>query len=89
MKRYAITIVAMLVAAALLAATAAATEKRNEHIVPKEKIVLLNGKDFTGWKLFIPDKKVDVNKAWSVRNGVIHCEGKPKGYMRTEADYAG
>jgi hypothetical protein len=52
-----------------------------------EKIMLWNGKDFTGWKLFIPDKGIDVNDVWSVRNGVIYCTGKPNGYMRTEAKY--
>lgn len=48
---------------------------------------LFNGKDFTGWKLFIPDKNVDVHDVWSVKDGVVHCKGKPNGYMRTEADY--
>jgi hypothetical protein len=25
---------------------------------------------------------------WSVQDGVIHCEGKPSGYLRTNKDYA-
>ena len=54
---------------------------------PSKKIMLFNGKDFTGWKLFIPDESIDVNKIWSVRNGVVRCEGKPNGYMRTKAEY--
>ena len=54
---------------------------------PSKKIMLFNGKDLTGWKLFIPDESVDVNKIWTVRNGVVHCTGKPNGYMRTEAEY--
>ena len=49
---------------------------------------LFNGKDLTGWKLFIPDKNVDVNTVWSVKDSVIHCTGRPAGYMRTEADYS-
>jgi hypothetical protein len=52
------------------------------------KTVLWNGKDFAGWKLFVPDESVDVHQVWSVKNGVIHCKGKPNGYMRTEADYS-
>ncbi len=52
-----------------------------------KKIMLWNGKDFTGWKLFIPDKDIDVNDIWSVRNGVIYCSGSSNGYMRTEAKY--
>jgi len=54
---------------------------------PIERIMLFNGKDMTGWKLFTPDKDADVNKIWSVRDGVIRCEGKPNGYMRTKAAY--
>lgn len=56
-------------------------------ITPQEKTALWNGKDFTGWKLFIPDKGIDVDDIWSVRDGVVHCEGKPNGYMRTRARY--
>lgn len=52
-----------------------------------DKIMLWNGKDFTGWKLFVPDESIDVNDIWSVRNGVIYCSGKTNGYMRTEAKY--
>lgn len=59
----------------------------NGPIEPSKKIMLFNGKDFTGWKLFIPDKEIDVNKIWSVRNGVVRCEGKPNGYMRTKNKY--
>ena len=49
---------------------------------------LWNGKDFTGWRLFAPDENVDVHDVWSVADGVIHCKGKPQGYMRTEAEYS-
>ncbi len=56
-------------------------------LLSDEKIMLWNGKDFTGWKFFIPDKDVDVNDVWSVRNGVICCTGSPNGYMRTKTRY--
>jgi hypothetical protein len=50
---------------------------------------LFNGKDFAGWKLFIPpEKNVDVHSVWSVKDGVIHCKGVPNGYIRTEADHS-
>jgi len=62
--------------------------KKNEPIVPKEKIMLWNGEDFTGWKLFTREPEHDVTKTWSVANGVVRCVGKPAGYMRTEKDYA-
>ncbi len=54
----------------------------------QQKIMLWNGQDFSGWKLFIPDEDVNVNDIWSVRNGVVYCKGKPKGYMRTKSKYA-
>ena len=53
-----------------------------------QKIMLWNGKDFTGWKLYLPDENLDVYDIWSVRDGVVHCKGKPNGYMRTKDKYA-
>ncbi|HOJ69296.1 MAG TPA: DUF1080 domain-containing protein [Candidatus Hydrogenedentes bacterium] len=54
-----------------------------------DKVVeLFNGKDFTGWKLFIPDPAADVTKTWSVKDGIIHCTGEPAGYFRTTTPYA-
>jgi hypothetical protein len=52
------------------------------------KTDLFNGKDFTGWKLFIPGDSVDVNTVWQVKDGVVHCTGLPTGYMRTEESYS-
>lgn len=45
-------------------------------------VSLFNGRDLTGW--------VNVNCApetWSVRDGMIHCTGRPTGAMRTERQY--
>ncbi|MHC4646386.1 MAG: 3-keto-disaccharide hydrolase [Planctomycetota bacterium] len=53
-----------------------------------QKKMLWNGKDFAGWKRFLADEKADVDEVWSVTNGVIHCKGKPNGYMRTIDDYS-
>ncbi len=52
------------------------------------KTALWNGKDYSGWKLHLDDKSVDVNSVWSVKNGVVHCKGAPRGYMRTEVEYS-
>jgi len=57
-------------------------------IKPGKKIMLFNGKDLAGWKLFIQDETIDVHEIWSVRDGVVDCKGKPNGYMRTKAEYA-
>lgn len=43
---------------------------------------LFNGKDLTGW--------VDVNtspKTWSVKDGLLICQGEPIGVMRSEKQY--
>ena len=63
-------------------------------VTPTAKVVLFNGTDLTGWVRFIPgdrrgpDKKWTVDKVWSVKDGVIRCEGRPAGYIRTVEDYA-
>jgi hypothetical protein len=63
-------------------------------VVPQERITLFNGEDLDGWVRFTPDDKPGddgkwtVDKVWSIRDGVIHCEGKPNGYLRTVESYA-
>ena len=49
---------------------------------------LWNGEDFKGWKLHVDDANVDVHSVWSVKDGVIHCAGVPKGYIRTKKKYS-
>jgi hypothetical protein len=88
MKRYVIAIVGVVVMTVLLAAQAGAPVKKSDPVVPKGKTMLWNGKDFAGWKLVVRDPKHDVTETWSVRDGIVHCQGKPSGYMRTEEDYA-
>jgi 3-keto-disaccharide hydrolase len=63
-------------------------------VTPKKKTLLFNGKDLDGWIRFSPkdkadkDKKWTVDKVWSVKDGVIRCEGKPNGYIKTVDSYA-
>jgi hypothetical protein len=63
-------------------------------VSPKKKMKLFNGKDLDGWIRFSPedkpdaDKKWTVDKVWSVRDGVIRCEGRPNGFIRTTESYA-
>jgi hypothetical protein len=54
----------------------------------QRKVALWNGKDFSGWKFFLPDNNLDVRQVWSVKSGVIHCRGRPNGYMRTIGDHS-
>ena len=76
-----------LVVSALLVVPVAAGQSIGAT-VPKEKTDLFNGADFTGWKLFVPDPSYDVSKTWSAGDGILRCEGRPSGYMRTEYSYA-
>ncbi|HZI31940.1 MAG TPA: DUF1080 domain-containing protein [Candidatus Binatia bacterium] len=47
---------------------------------------LFNGKDFAGWTFCMRSNSAP-EKTWSVTNGVIHCAGRPVGYLRTKKSY--
>src|SRR6185295_11448440 len=41
---------------------------------------LYNGKDLTGWQAVVPDlaaKNEDQAKVWSVKDGILICQGNP------------
>lgn len=57
-------------------------------IIPTGRIEVWNGEDFSGWKKFVPDKKVNVDTVWTIIDGVINCTGVPTGYLRTVNNYA-
>ena len=50
-------------------------------------VVLFNQKDFSGWTFCMKDN-ADPQQTWCVTNGVIHCTGKPTGYIRTSGVYS-
>ena len=55
-------------------------------------VKLFNGRDLTGWKKFLDPKNpktkdIDPDKFWTVKDGVIICEGSVHGYIITEKDY--
>jgi hypothetical protein len=56
---------------------------------PGDEIKLFNGKNLDGWKIFVDPKFKDVTPedVWSVKDSVIHCKGKPFGYLITENEY--
>ena len=56
-------------------------------VTPTNQIELFNGRDFTGWT-FCMRGNADPMKTWSTTNGVIHCTGKPSGYLRTKQAYS-
>lgn len=49
-------------------------------------ITLLNGRDLAGWTAVLADDKATAADVWTVRDGVLHCKGEPRGYLRTERD---
>ena len=51
-----------------------------------EPIKLFNGKDLTGWQPVLDPPDADPTKTWSVRDGLLHCTGQPRGYLRTTID---
>lgn len=50
-------------------------------------IDLFNGHDFTGWTSYMRSNS-NPWLAWTITNGVIHCTGRPNGYLRTEKSYS-
>lgn len=53
-----------------------------------QQIALFNGQDLDGWEMYLKDEKVDPATVWSVRDGVLRCEGQPFGYIRTAKSYS-
>ncbi|MGA3141441.1 MAG: DUF1080 domain-containing protein [Verrucomicrobiota bacterium] len=71
---------------ALASTNSAIAQDSKSAITPTNHIELFNGKDFTGWT-FCMRTNGDSSQTWIVTNGVIHCSGKPNGYLRTIQDY--
>ena len=79
------------IAAVFVASAAVCQEAKEEDkpTVPNEKTALFNGKDLSGWDVVFREKR-DPNATWSVKEGVIRCEGQEEaqGYLQTEKEYA-
>ena len=53
------------------------------------KVMLFNGKDLSGWYRFLDgDANPDQTNTWTVSDGIVHCSGKPAGYIRTTTQYS-
>ena len=48
---------------------------------------LFNGKDLSNWRFVVDGDKVPANEVYMVRDGFIHIQGNPYGYMYTEKKY--
>jgi hypothetical protein len=66
---------------------ALAKSAAQQVITPTHPIALFNGRDFNGWT-FCMKSNANPLMTWSVTNGLIHCTGKPSGYIRTTDNYS-
>ncbi|ATC64315.1 hypothetical protein CMV30_10310 [Nibricoccus aquaticus] len=54
-----------------------------------QRIDLWNGRDLTGWKIFLTDATVDPATVWSMHDGALRLDAKKiNGYIRTEKSFA-
>ena len=74
-----------IIATALLCLAAVLT-RADDAITPASHVDLFNGKDFSGLTFYMRSNAAPEN-TWSVADGIIHCTGKPTGYLRTEKSY--
>ena len=65
----------------ILNAQLSAAESTDTNEFPA--INLFNGKNLDGWK-YVSAANAPLTNTWTVRNGILHCTGKPTGYLRTE-----
>ena len=82
-------IACILLAANLMKHAAAQDAVPDQPPVPPHEmsVALFNQKDFSGWT-FVTKNHADPSQTWSVTNGVIHCTGRPAGYLRTTQVYS-
>jgi hypothetical protein len=81
----------------VVAQTSLATD---QSITPKERITLFNGKDLSGWQLFLgstatvpatapaSQPAADAPKVWSITDGILKFDTKSAGYLVTDKSYA-
>ena len=51
------------------------------------EIALFNGRDLSGWEYFLVDENAAMEDVWSVEDGILICQGEPRGYLCTDTDY--
>lgn len=52
------------------------------------RVALFNGQNLDGWRPYLQNESVDPVMVWSVKNGVLRCEGTPNGYLRTTDSFS-
>lgn len=77
-----------------LALVVTAPAGRHAPAAEKAAIPLFNGKDLSGWTHYLWDRAAKqqdtvtpMSAVWSVENGILICQGRPTGYIRTDKEY--
>jgi len=52
-----------------------------------DEVVLFDGTDTDAWTFHLSDPSKRFEDVWSVRDGVLCCEGNPAGYVRTRDEF--
>jgi putative heme-binding domain-containing protein len=52
-----------------------------------EPVVLFDGGGLDAWTYHLSDPSVAFGDVWSLRDGVIRCEGRPSGYLKTRESF--
>lgn len=47
---------------------------------------LYNGKDLANWRWVSGKKGSNLEDVWSIKEGILFCTGKPRGYIRTKSE---
>ncbi len=53
-----------------------------------ERVTLFNGKDLTGWRIYLGDPAVEAKSVWRVTDGVLKFDTKASGYAVTDKPYS-
>ena len=63
-------------------------------LVAADPIQLFNGEDLSGWTHYLwdaaakaQDTTTPMSAVWSVKDGILICQGKPTGYIRTDKEF--
>jgi len=82
MRRHALLATFAVATLALVALTRSPAADDKSGFTP-----LFNGRDLTGWKIFLRNADNAQTKTFIVKDGEIHCTGQPNGYIITEKEY--
>jgi hypothetical protein len=76
-----ITLLAVMSLSVLLVSVAESVEPAGKEVK------LFNGKDLSGWEYFLVDENAKMEDVWSVKDGLLVCQGKPGGYLCTQEEF--